>query len=81
MTKRTIRRDELRTIVPLSDSTIYEMEKKGSFPNRFNLTARCVVWDYDEVQAWLLTKKEAPKQDTHHPDVNKRKARPVRARA
>lgn len=79
--KRAIRRDELRQLVPLSDSTIYDMEKKGMFPSRFNLTARCVVWDYDEIQAWLLAKKEAPKPDTHHPDVNKRKTRPVLTRA
>ena len=55
--KRAIRRDELRQLVPLSDSTIYDMEKKGTFPSRFNLTARCVVWDYDEIQAWLQAKK------------------------
>lgn len=41
---RTIRRHELRLIVPLADSTIYEMEKRGEFPRRFNLTPRCVVW-------------------------------------
>lgn len=79
MTKRTIRRDELRTIVPLSDSTIYEMEKRNEFPHRFSLTARCVVWDYDEVQAWLKAKKEAGKRPEHKPDVKRRKARPVRA--
>ena len=27
--KRTIRRGELRQIVPLADSTIYEMEQRG----------------------------------------------------
>lgn len=81
MTKRTIRRDELLTMVPLSDSTIYAMEKRGEFPRRFALTARCVVWDYDEVQAWLNSKKEADEQPEHRPDVRKRKARPVRASA
>lgn len=40
---RTIRRHELRLIVPLADSTIYEMEKRGEFPRRFNLAPRCVV--------------------------------------
>jgi predicted DNA-binding transcriptional regulator AlpA len=50
---RTIRRHELRLIVPLADSTIYEMEKRGDFPRRFNLTPRCVVWDLEEVEAWL----------------------------
>lgn len=35
---RTVRRSQLREIVPLSDTTIYEMEQRGEFPRRFNLT-------------------------------------------
>lgn len=50
---RTIRRHELRLIVPLADSTIYKMEKRGELPRRFNLTPLCVVWDLEEVEAWL----------------------------
>ena len=51
--RRTIRRTELRQIVPLADSTIYEMERRGEFPQQFFLTPRCVVWDLAEVMAWL----------------------------
>ncbi|TSE07856.1 AlpA family phage regulatory protein [Mesorhizobium intechi] len=40
---RAIRRRELRLIVALASSTIYEMESRGEFPRRFNLTPRCVV--------------------------------------
>ena len=59
--QRTIRRDELRKMVPLADSTIYEMERRGEFPKRFNLTARCVVWDLAEVEAWLAARRaESP---------------------
>lgn len=47
--KRTIRRHELREIVPLADTTIYDMEQRGEFPHRFYLTSRCVVWDLGEV--------------------------------
>ena len=65
LTKRTIRRKQLRDIVPLADSTIYEMEQRGEFPRRFALTPRCVVWDLGEVQAWLA-------------DVMQRRARPVK---
>jgi prophage regulatory protein len=36
--KRTIRRTELREIIPLSDTTIYEMEQRGEFQRRFYLT-------------------------------------------
>jgi prophage regulatory protein len=32
---RAIRRRELRKIVPLADSTIFEMERRGEFPKRF----------------------------------------------
>ena len=48
--RRTIRRHELRQIVPLAETTIYEMERRGEFPRRFNLTPRCVVWDLAEVR-------------------------------
>nr|WP_265342120.1 AlpA family transcriptional regulator [Pseudomonas aeruginosa] len=34
-------------------STINEMERRGEFPRRFNLTPRCVVWDLAEVEAWV----------------------------
>ena len=47
--RRTIRRTELRQIVPLANTTIYELERRGEFPRRFFLTARCVVWDLAEV--------------------------------
>ncbi|MBX7135177.1 MAG: AlpA family transcriptional regulator, partial [Fimbriimonadaceae bacterium] len=56
--RRTIRRAELRQIVPLADSTIYELERKGEFPQRFFLTARCVVWDLSEVELWLQNRRQ-----------------------
>lgn len=76
--KCTIRREDLRKMVPLADSTIYEMERRGEFPKRFNLTSRCVVWDQEEVEAWIEARKIA-KNKTLGPDVCKRKNRPVRA--
>ena len=42
-TTKTIRRQQLRDIVPLADSTIYEMEQRGEFPRRFALSPRCVA--------------------------------------
>lgn len=38
--RRTIRRHELHQIVPLAETTIYEMEQRGQFPRRFRLTSR-----------------------------------------
>lgn len=77
--RRTIRRQELRQIVPLAETTIYEMERRGEFPRRFNLTPRCVVWDLAEVEAWIEQRKQAPRGNVSKPDVHLRKTRPVRA--
>lgn len=82
---RTIRRHKLRLIVPLADSTIYEMEKRGDFPRRFNLTPRCVVWDLEEVEAWIEQRRktyvEGRAKIAPGPDVHQRKTRPVRSAA
>ena len=81
--RRTIRRSELRQIVPVADTTIYEMEQRGEFPRRFNLTPRCVVWDLAEVEAWIderrLSSDAAVNKRAPAPDVRQRKTRPVRA--
>lgn len=80
--RRTIRRTELRRIVPLADTTIYELEQRGEFPRRFNLTARCVVWDLEEVETWLEERRRASDaaqiSKAPSPDVRQRRARPVR---
>jgi len=80
--KRAIRKPELRKIVPLADTTIYEMEQRGEFPRRFYLTPRCVVWALAEVEAWLEERQRAStKAEIPHvtgPDVKQRKTRPVR---
>jgi prophage regulatory protein len=75
--RRTIRRKQLREMVPLADSTVYEMEQRGEFPRRFALTPRCVVWDLDEVQAWLAARRSKPILRAPSPDVMRR-ARPVK---
>lgn len=80
---RTIRRHELRLIVPLADGTIYEIKKRGDFPRRFNVTPRCVVWDLEEVEAWLQQRRQAhlavQAKITPGPDVRQRKTRPVKS--
>ncbi|GMV61429.1 MAG: hypothetical protein AMXMBFR74_05980 [Parvibaculum sp.] len=82
LTKRTIRRHQLREIVPLADTTIYDMEQRGEFPQRFYLTARTVVWDLGEVEAWLEQRRQASRakaiKRAPSPDVNLRKARPIK---
>lgn len=76
--RRTIRRHQLREMVPLADSTIYEMEQRGEFPRRFALSPRCVVWDLAEVEAWLSFRRASPVTRALHPDVRQRRARPVK---
>jgi prophage regulatory protein len=76
--RRTIRRTELHAMVPLGDTTIYEMEQRGEFPRRFALSPRCVVWDLAEVEAWLEARRRAPINRADPPDVARRRARPVK---
>ena len=78
---RYVRRDELRKIVPLADTTIFQMEKRGEFPKRFYLTPRCPVWDLVEVEAWIAQRRaesESGQVEVATVDVRKRKRRPVR---
>lgn len=80
--RRAIRRAELRKIVPLANTTIYEMECRGEFPKRFYLTPRCVVWDLDEIYAWLDARKQPAEQAklgrAPNPDVRLRRRRPLK---
>ncbi|WP_310322969.1 AlpA family phage regulatory protein [Aminobacter aminovorans] len=61
-------------------STIYEMEKRGEFPRRFNITPRCVVWVLEEVEAWLEQRRrvyvEGRAKIAPEPDVRQRNSRP-----
>ena len=37
-------------MIPLSDRSIFNMEKRGDFPRRIVLTSRNVAWDLAEVE-------------------------------
>ncbi len=67
-------------MVPLADSTIWEMEQRDEFPRRFLLTPRCVVWDLAEVEAWLAQRRSKPIRPAPPPDVRKRISRPAQDR-
>ncbi len=81
--QRAVRRRELRKIVPLADTTIYEMERRGEFPQRFYLTSKCAVWDLDEVEQWLTARRAASSSGRIRrgpdPDVQCRRSRPIGA--
>ncbi|ATU72368.1 helix-turn-helix transcriptional regulator [Komagataeibacter rhaeticus] len=76
--RKSIRRRQLREMVPLADSTIYEMEQRGAFPRRFCLSPRCVVWDLAEVEAWLEERRSKPSMPARGPDVRQRRTRPIK---
>ncbi|GGN63178.1 transcriptional regulator [Novosphingobium indicum] len=75
---RTVRRQQLKEMVPLADSTIFEMERRGEFPRRYALSPRTVVWNLDEVEAWLADRKARPVQRAQSVDVKDRRTRPVK---
>lgn len=39
-------------MVPLSDATIWRMEKAGKFPKRLQLGGNSVGWSESEVREW-----------------------------
>ncbi len=80
--QQRIRKCELRKIVPLADTTIYQMEQRGEFPKRFNLSPRCVVWSLIEVEDWIEQRRQdaiiSQIKRPPFPNVRQRKFRPVR---
>tara|TARA_R110001606_G_scaffold398804_1_gene579026 strand:- start:252 stop:431 length:180 start_codon:yes stop_codon:yes gene_type:complete len=59
--------------MPLSDTTIYELEQKGEFPQRFYLTPRCVVWPLAEVLEWIDAQRRKGREGCGpHPDYRMR---------
>lgn len=75
---RTIRRQQLKEMVPLADSTIFEMEQRGEFPRRYALSPRTVVWNLAEVEAWLADRRARPIRRAQVVDVRDRRTRPVK---
>ena len=78
--RRTIRRQQLREMVPLADSTIYEMEQRNEFPRRFALSPRCVVWDLAEVEAWLASRRSTANSARSASGRRSASTRPVKAK-
>lgn len=80
-TKRVMRRPDVIARTGLSRTTIFNLEKAGDFPAHFMLTPRCAVWDEDEVEAWLDSRRQAPISSATGPDHTLRKVFPGRGRA
>ncbi|MGA9665832.1 MAG: AlpA family phage regulatory protein [Gallionella sp.] len=70
---RYIRRPEVLEKTNVSATTIYNMEKAGSFPKHIMLTPRCAAWPEAAVDAWLEGRGAANVKPTPPPDVKKRR--------
>lgn len=78
---RYIRRNELRQVVPLGDTKIWEMERRNEFPRRIVIAPRVVVWSLAEVEEWMQQRRrdtESGKAKTFSFGGAKKKRRAVR---
>lgn len=60
--KTLINRKTLLAMIPLSDRTIFDLEKRGDFPRRIVLSSRSVAWDLTEVENWIEQRKQSGNQ-------------------
>jgi prophage regulatory protein len=67
MTDRMMLWPEVHTLVGLSRTTIWRMERTGQFPRRVLLSARAVGWQESELKAWLSKRLAARDGATRHP--------------
>ncbi len=54
---RIIRAKELIDMTGLSRTTLWRMEKAGTFPTRVSLGGHSVGWKHSEVQQWLQSRE------------------------
>lgn len=57
-----INRKKLLAMIPLSERTIFNMEKRGEFPRRIALTSRNVAWDLAEIEGWIEARRSSGDQ-------------------
>lgn len=59
MSNQLINRKTLHQMIPLSERTIYDMEKRNEFPARIALSSRRVAWSLSEVENWIASRLNA----------------------
>lgn len=60
--KTLINRKKLLAMIPLSERTIFNMERRGEFPHRIALTSRNVAWDLADIEEWIAARKSSGTQ-------------------
>jgi prophage regulatory protein len=66
-----LRRPSVRARTGLSDTRIDELEKRGEFPRRVQISARAIGWVESEIDAYLSAKISArdSQQRQQHSDA------------
>ena len=54
---KILRAQEVQQIVGLSRSTIWRLERKGSFPARVSLGVSSIGWLKSDIETWVKTRK------------------------
>ena len=44
--------------IPYSRPSLARLEKDGRFPRRIRLSSNVIVWDRDEIEAWLQARAD-----------------------
>jgi prophage regulatory protein len=52
-----ILRPERQRLVPISDTTIWRMERRGEFPRRIPISPGRVAWLRSEIESWLSDRR------------------------
>jgi prophage regulatory protein len=55
-------KEERAAMVPLSEPTIWRLERDGQFPRRIKIGPKRVAWLRSEVTAWIAAKAAARSQ-------------------
>lgn len=51
--RRFLRLKQVKELVPLNTSAIYEYIARGEFPRNYKLGPRAVAWLESDIQAWI----------------------------
>ncbi|MBI2603134.1 MAG: AlpA family phage regulatory protein [Deltaproteobacteria bacterium] len=58
MKDRILREPEVLNLTGLSRTTIWRLEKEGSFPRRVKISRQAVGWLFQQIQKWMEQKHE-----------------------
>lgn len=57
VTRKIKGRPPRQGILPLGESTIYEMIRRGEFPKGITLSERVIAWNMSDITEWLQSKQ------------------------